>query len=75
VFAAVEAAIWRTLSAHSLGPIGNALTMPLDAGKADGSIRRDVDARDVILLIGYLSRPDEAGSDRAGAAKDALTGA
>jgi AcrR family transcriptional regulator len=63
VFAAVEVAVWRDLSAHSLGPIGDALTMLLDAGKADGTIRRDVDARDVILLIGYLSRLDEAESD------------
>ena len=31
------------------------------AGKAEGTIRPDVDARDVILLIGYLTRlePDE----------------
>ena len=59
VLAAVEGAVWKNLSAHSLGPIGDALTMLLDAGKADGSIRHDVDARDVILLIGYLSRVDE----------------
>ncbi len=59
VLAAVEVAVWRDLSAHSLGPIGDALRMLLDAGKADGSIRRDVNVRDVILLIGYLSRIDE----------------
>ena len=63
VLAAVEAAVWKNLSAHSLGPIGDALTMLLDAGKADGSIRHDVDARDVILLIGYLSRVDDAEPD------------
>jgi AcrR family transcriptional regulator len=60
VFAAVEVAVWRDLSAHSLGPIGDAVTTLLDAGKAGGTIRPDVDARDVILLIGYLSRLDEA---------------
>ena len=60
VFAAVEVAVWKDLSAHSLGPIGDALTTLLDAGKADGTIRPDVDARDVILLIGYLSRLGEA---------------
>ena len=32
----------------------------LDAGKVDGTIRPDVDARDVILLIGYLTRIDQA---------------
>lgn len=60
VFAAVEAAVWQDLSAHSLGPIGDALTTLLDAGKADGNIRPDVDARDVILLIGYLTRLERA---------------
>jgi AcrR family transcriptional regulator len=63
VFAAVQAAVWRDLSAHSLGPIGDALTLLLDAGKADGSVRRDVDARDVILLISYLSRLDGTESE------------
>jgi AcrR family transcriptional regulator len=60
VFAAVEVAVWQHLSVHSLGPIGDAVTTLLEAGKADGTIRSDVDARDVILLIGYLSRLDEA---------------
>jgi AcrR family transcriptional regulator len=60
VLAAVEASVWRDLSAHSLGPIGDALTVLLDAGKADGTIRPDVDARDVILLIGYLTRLEQA---------------
>jgi AcrR family transcriptional regulator len=60
VFAAVEVGVWRDLSAHSLGPIGDALSMLLDAGKAGGTIRCDVDARDVILLIGYLTRLEEA---------------
>ncbi|MBK1785997.1 TetR/AcrR family transcriptional regulator [Prauserella cavernicola] len=60
VFAAVEAGVQRDLAAHSHGPIGDALTALLVAGKADGTIRPDVDARDVILLIGYLSRLDEA---------------
>jgi AcrR family transcriptional regulator len=60
VFAAVEAAVSQDLAAHSLGPIGEALTALLDAGKADGTIRPDVDARDVILLIGYLTRLDQA---------------
>ena len=60
VFAAVELAVSQDLAAHSLGPIGEALTTLLDAGKADGSIRPDVDARDVILLIGYLTRLEPA---------------
>jgi AcrR family transcriptional regulator len=60
VFAAVEAAVWQDLSAHSLGPIGDAVTVLLEAGRAEGTIRADVDARDVIILIGYLSRLDDA---------------
>jgi AcrR family transcriptional regulator len=60
VFAAVEAAVSQDLAAHSLGPIGEAVTTLLDAGKADGTIRPDVDARDVILLIGYLTRLEQA---------------
>ena len=60
VFAAVELAVSQDLAAHSLGPIGEALTTLLDAGKADGTIRSDVDARDVILLIGYLTRLEPA---------------
>jgi len=60
VFAAVELAVSQDLAAHSLGPIGEALTTLLDAGKADGTVRPDVDARDVILLIGYLTRLEPA---------------
>jgi hypothetical protein len=59
VFAAVEAGVSQDLAAHSLGPIGEALTALLDAGKAEGTIRPDVDARDVILLIGYLTRLEQ----------------
>ena len=60
VFAAVEAGVSRDLAAHSLGPIGEAVTVLLDAGRAAGTIRPDVDARDVILLIGYLTRLEQA---------------
>src|SRR5712672_4686619 len=63
VFAAVKLAVQQDLSGHSLGPIGDAVTMLLDAGKADGTIRPDVDARDVILLIGFLSHIEEAEAD------------
>jgi hypothetical protein len=63
VFAAVKLAVQQDLSGHSLGPIGDAVTMLLDAGKADGTIRADVDARDVILLISFLSRLDHDEAD------------
>lgn len=66
VFAAVEAATWRDLAAHSLGPIGEAVELLLAAGRAEGSLRADVDARDVIVLIGWLSRLDDAELDERG---------
>jgi AcrR family transcriptional regulator len=59
VFGAVEAAVSADLAAHSLGPIGEAVTLLLDAGRAAGTVRLDVDARDVILLIGYLTRLED----------------
>ncbi|BBY89870.1 TetR/AcrR family transcriptional regulator [Mycolicibacterium tokaiense] len=60
VFSAVEVAVWRDLSAHSLGPIGDAVSVLLAAGRDAGQLRDDVDARDVILLIGYLTRLEDA---------------
>jgi hypothetical protein len=36
------------------------VTKLLDAGKVEGTIRPDVDARDVVLLLGYLTRIDQA---------------
>jgi AcrR family transcriptional regulator len=60
VFAAVEASVWRDLSARSLGPIGEALTLLLEAGRAADVVRPDVDAQDVISLIGFLTRLDES---------------
>jgi hypothetical protein len=56
VLAAVETGVWRELVAQSHGPIGDALTLLLDAGKAAGAFRADVDARDVVLLMGFLGR-------------------
>lgn len=62
VMAAVEVGIWRDLTTQSLGPIGDAITLMLDAGAAEGSIRRDVNAHDVITLIGFLAHLDAASS-------------
>ncbi|UUU19053.1 TetR/AcrR family transcriptional regulator [Streptomyces sp. DSM 40750] len=58
VLAALEAAAWQGLAAHSHNPIEGALGHLLDAGKAAGSIRADVDAHGVLLLIAYLGRLD-----------------
>jgi AcrR family transcriptional regulator len=62
VFAAVEAGVWKDLSAHSLGPIGEAIGLLLAAGHDSGVIRPGVDAEDVITLIGFLTRLDESDS-------------
>lgn len=66
VFAAVEAATSRRLAAHSLGPIGDAVEQLLAAGRDDGSLRADVRARDVIILISWLSRLDDDELDERG---------
>ncbi|MGC4880339.1 TetR/AcrR family transcriptional regulator [Micromonospora sp. DT43] len=66
VFAAVEAATWRDLAAHSLGPIGDAVELLLNAGRATGSLRPDVEVRDVIVLISWLSRLDDTELDARG---------
>lgn len=66
VFAAVEAATWRDLAAHSLGPIGEAVELLLAAGRSAGSVRTDAEARDVIVLISWLSRLDDAELDARG---------
>src|SRR4051812_15227449 len=66
VFAAVEAATWRDLAAHSLGPIGEAVDLLLAAGRSAGSVRADAEARDVIVLISWLSRLDDPDLDARG---------
>ncbi|MFE3800428.1 TetR/AcrR family transcriptional regulator, partial [Nocardia tengchongensis] len=38
VFAAVEAATWRDLAAHGLGPIGEAVELLLAAGRSAGAV-------------------------------------
>ena len=57
-----ELFIQQDLSGH-VGPIERTVTTLLDAGKADGTIQPDVDARDVILLISFLSQIEEAEAD------------
>ncbi|MZE81587.1 TetR/AcrR family transcriptional regulator [Streptomyces xinghaiensis] len=60
VLAALEPAAWQDLVAHSHNPIEDALAVLLDAGKAAGSLRTDVDAHGVLQLITYLGRLDRA---------------
>ncbi len=61
VFLAVEESVRSGLAGSSEGPIGRAIDLLLDAGRRSGTIRPDVDARDVVLVLGGLMRvdPDE----------------
>jgi AcrR family transcriptional regulator len=63
VIAAIEASVWQDLYDDNHGRLDEALTRLLDEGKAIGEIRDDVDATDVILLLGALSRVPEEGWD------------
>jgi AcrR family transcriptional regulator len=46
------------LNAESYGPVVGALRLLLDANERAGTIRPDVDADDVLLLLGFLWRID-----------------
>ena len=56
VMAAIEASAWQDLYADNHDRLDEALTELLARGKAAGEVRGDVDAADVILLLGALSR-------------------
>ena len=60
VMAAIEASAWQDLYADNHGRLDEALTELLAQGKAAGEVRGDIDAADVILLLGALSRVPEA---------------
>ncbi|RSD14055.1 TetR/AcrR family transcriptional regulator [Amycolatopsis eburnea] len=60
VMAAIEVAAWQDLYASQHERLDDALETLLEQGKAAGQIRDGVDAADVILLLGALSRIPEA---------------
>ncbi len=60
VVAAIEASAWQDLYADNHLRLDQALETLLDRGKATGDVRNDVDATDVILLLGALSRVPDA---------------
>lgn len=60
VMAAIEASAWHDLYSDQHHRLDEALGKLLDKGKAAGEVRADVDATDVILLLGALSRIPEA---------------
>ena len=56
VMAAIEASAWHDLYSGQHHRLNEALGMLLDQGKAAGQVREGVDAADLILLLGALSR-------------------
>jgi AcrR family transcriptional regulator len=46
------------LAGEGYGPVIGAITLLLDACKQDGSVRQDVDAEEVLLMVGFLWRID-----------------
>jgi AcrR family transcriptional regulator len=64
VSAALEAATRADLSGEYYDQVIAAITLLLDAGRAAGELRPDVDADEVLLLVGFLWRTPV--QDRAG---------
>ena len=61
---AVEAATRADLSSAWYGPVTGAITQLLEAGRTAGQIRVDVDADEVLLLVGFLWRLDNDGWEK-----------
>jgi AcrR family transcriptional regulator len=55
---AVEAATRADLSNEYYGEVTGAITSLLDAGKQTGAVRPDVDADEILHLVGFLWRAD-----------------
>jgi AcrR family transcriptional regulator len=64
VLVALEPASGHELASSHTGSIGEAIDLLLTAGKEAGTIRTDVDSEDVLVLLGFLSRIDEAQAEQ-----------
>ncbi|MDX6351116.1 MAG: hypothetical protein QOF84_5906 [Streptomyces sp.] len=53
---AFNTATHKQLAGEGYGPVINAITTPLDACKQAGAVREDVEAEEVLLLVGFLWR-------------------
>ncbi|MER5446637.1 TetR/AcrR family transcriptional regulator [Streptomyces sp. NPDC002764] len=62
---ALSAGAHQAMAEQSYGPVITALTQLLDAGKKDGTIRRDADPGDFLQLTGALWRAASTPEDRA----------
>ena len=61
---AVAAATRADLSGAYYRPVTDAISLLLTAGQAAGQIRPDVDADEVLLLVGFLWRLDNDGWEK-----------
>jgi AcrR family transcriptional regulator len=61
---AVEAATRADLSSEWYEPVTEAITLLLTAGQNAGQIRDDLDADEVLLLVGFLWRLDNEGWEK-----------
>jgi AcrR family transcriptional regulator len=55
---AFHTATHKQLAGEGYGPVLNAITTLLDACKKAGAVRQDVEAEEVLLLVGFLWRID-----------------
>ncbi|MFD9663585.1 hypothetical protein ACFWAY_18480 [Rhodococcus sp. NPDC059968] len=55
---ALSTATSAELAGESYGPVVGAITLLLEAGKKSGAVRPDIDADEVLLLVGFLWRID-----------------
>jgi AcrR family transcriptional regulator len=53
---ALHTATYRQLAGEGYGPVINAITVLLDACQQAGAVRRDIEAEEVLLLVGFLWR-------------------
>lgn len=62
VLAALSAGDGQALTARHANTLADAIDEMLEKGRSDGSIRKDVDSRHVLQLLGFLARIDRPDS-------------
>lgn len=55
---AFNTATYRQLAGEGYGPVIDAITLLLDACKTAGAVRQDIEAEELLLLVGFLWRID-----------------
>jgi AcrR family transcriptional regulator len=53
---AFQSATYKQLAGEGYGPVTSAITLLLDAGKEAGAVRNDIEAEELLLLVGFLWR-------------------